>query len=153
MIKYIQEANEVGCAKLQELDIYSIKKILILAEVLKMRELERTLLTVVTMQMLDRENVVDFLNLSYSKSVQRKMDYRNEEIIESESDDEDDDGGNVDEQEAPEKAGPRIYHIDVPLDENDQIESLKDSEENWTEFYNYCIDLTANNLPYIMKTQ
>ena len=44
-----------------------------------------------------------------------------------------------------------IQHIDIPLDEMDKIESIKDSEESWTIFNNYCIDLTANNLHYIMK--
>ena len=41
--------------------------------------------------------------------------------------------------------------IDLPYDEHDNIEELKDSEENWLEFKNYCIDLAACNLQYIVQ--
>ena len=69
LLKYIEEAEESGLSYLQQLDIYSAKKLLILAEVLKMRDLEKILLLHVIIPKLDRENVIDFLNLAYSKSV------------------------------------------------------------------------------------
>ena len=84
-----------------------------------MRELEKTLLTVIIIQKLDRDNVVEFLNISYSKSVEKKFEYRNEEVIENQSE-EDDDEMDVDEQEKDkDDEGPKVYQIDVPLDEND----------------------------------
>ena len=35
---------------------------------------------------------------------------------------------------------------DLPYDENEIIEEMKDSEETWSEFLKYCVDLTACNL-------
>lgn len=40
----------------------------------------------------------------------------------------------------------RPVQIDLPYDEHDNIDELKDSEQNWEEFKNYCIDLAACNL-------
>ena len=42
---------------------------------------------------------------------------------------------------------------DLPYDENEIIEEMKDSEETWSEFLKYCVDLTACNLQYIMMTR
>ena len=70
-----------------------------LAEVLKMRDLEKTLLLVVIMQKLDKDNVTEFLNLAHSKSVAKKGEYRSEEIYENCSEEEDDGECDVDEQD------------------------------------------------------
>ena len=78
LIKYIKDVNESGSSPLSELDIFSAKKLLILADILKMRSLEKELLTVVIIQKLDRDNVIEFLNISHSKSVEKKFAYRNE---------------------------------------------------------------------------
>lgn len=54
------------------------------------------------------------------------------------------------------ESGPEskvMVQKDLPYDENDTIEEMKDSEETWTEFLKYCIDLTACNLQYIMMTR
>ena len=41
--------------------------------------------------------------------------------------------------------------MDIPYDHNEIIEDLKESEESWKELRNYCIDLAANNLCYLMQ--
>ena len=146
----MKNADVSGNAMLSNLDIYTARELVCLADKLKMRALEKTLLVVVLTQKLDRDTVIDFLNLSHKKVEQKSVAYRNEEVFAS-SEEEDDDGMmDVEEQDESEKSG-RILHIDVPLDEHDKIESIKDSEESWTIFNNYCIDLAANNLQYIMR--
>ena len=49
-----------------------------------------------------------------------------------------------------EKEVARPVQIDLPYDEHDNIDELKDSEENWEEFKNYCVDLAACNLQFIV---
>lgn len=41
--------------------------------------------------------------------------------------------------------------MDLPYDENENIDELKDSEESWKELSDYCIDLAACNLHYLME--
>jgi len=45
---------------------------------------------------------------------------------------------------------PKIVQMDLPQDENEIIEELKDSEDSWKELHDYCIDVAACNLSYIM---
>ena len=39
----------------------------------------------------------------------------------------------------------------MPVDENEVIEELKESEQIWDEFRSYCIGVSAANLQYIMQ--
>ena len=130
---------------LQNLDIYTAKQLVLLADTLKMRGLEKNMLLVVLMQKLDRDTVVDFLNLAHKKIEQKQISYRSEEVF-ADSDEDDDDGMMDVEEDRQSKNSGRIQQVDIPLDERDKIESIKDSEENWTIFNNYCVDLAANNL-------
>ena len=76
---------------LQNLDIYTAKQLVLLADTLKMRGLEKNMLLVVLMQKLDRDTVVDFLNLAHKKIEQKQISYRSEEVF-ADSDEDDDDG-------------------------------------------------------------
>ena len=148
LIDYVENYEISGNSILAGLDVYTAKQLVLLADTLKMRALEKLLLTVVLMQKLDRDTVMDFLNLSHKKVEQKSLAYRNEEVF---ADSDDDDGMMDVEEENQSNNSGRIQQIDIPLDEMDKIESIKDSEESWTIFNNYCTDLTANNLHYIMK--
>ena len=75
-----------------------------------MRDLEKTLLTLIIMQKLNRDNVTDFLNLAHSKWVQKKAEYKLEEIVCGNDSEDDDDGDcDVDEQDGPQKSEPQVY--------------------------------------------
>ena len=49
-----------------------------------------------------------------------------------------------------EEKAPKVVQMKLPIDKNDCIDELKDSEENWIELRDYCIDQAAQNLNYIM---
>ena len=44
-----------------------------------------------------------------------------------------------------------MIQVDLPYDRIESIDELKDSEDNWTEFFGYCIDLAASNFNYILQ--
>ncbi len=39
-----------------------------------------------------------------------------------------------------EEKAPKVVQMKLPIDKNDCIDELKDSEENWIELRDYCID-------------
>ena len=41
---------------------------------------------------------------------------------------------------------PIKKQMDLPFDENEIIDELKDAEQTWSEFLKYCVDMTACNL-------
>ena len=43
--------------------------------------------------------------------------------------------------------------VEVAVDKDDSVSSLKNEESYWLEFFYYCIDMTAANLMYIVQTQ
>ena len=105
LIEYVKNADVSGNALLSNLDIYTARELVCLADKLKMRALEKTLLVVVLTQKIDRDTVIDFLNLSHKKVEQKSVAYRNEEVFAS-SEEEDDDGMmDVEEEDESEKSG------------------------------------------------
>ena len=51
------------------------------------------------------------------------------------------------------KRAPKMVQMNIPFDKNEVMEELKESEESWKELNDYCIDIAANNLNFIMEKQ
>ena len=62
-VDYIEKGKELP----NKLDLYLVQNILLIAENLKMRVLEKKYLLDILMPLLNRENVIFFIKLSYNK--------------------------------------------------------------------------------------
>ena len=101
--------------------------------------------------------------------MQKRSLYRKKTVVvaenkpESEEEDEggasdDDCGGDSDEgscesieEQVRKKDSPRPMQVDLPHDQEDDMQEIKDSQDNWDDFKQYCVDIAANNLSYLMQ--
>lgn len=130
-----------------------------------MRSLERHLLLTQIVQMVHKDNVLNYLNLACERVDKIKASYRGEVIMVPPSDDSDQSEEekkevmsensdssceDIDEESVKKKKSARPVQIYIPHDDEDDIHEIKDSEDNWCEFKDYCIDVVSNNLNHLL---
>jgi len=69
-LNYIDNGKELP----NKIDLYIAQNILLIAEALKMREIQRKFLLDILMPMLNRENVIFFTKMAYNKLSSSKSD-------------------------------------------------------------------------------
>lgn len=154
-----------------------------------MRNLESELLCERIIQLINKENVVNFLNTVHEKVIEKGKQYHGDWVMVPHSDSGSEDDS--DEDKSPKKKNrrrrshsdssesdnsssepsdnssednyssgnersqraPKLVQMDIPIDKNEIIEELRDSEESWKELESYCIDLASNNLNFIMESR
>jgi len=125
----------------QHMDLDTSFRVANIADELKMRDLERELLCKTIMLMINKQNVIQFLNTAFDKVEEKKKQYRGElvpvkppsdsdsnrkrrkrqrrEVDESGSESQsesDSDCDDVSEESEEEKAEPEMVQIDLPYD-------------------------------------
>ena len=142
-----------------------------------MRELECDLLTKTAMQLVNKNNVLSYISEAYviyqtkqeqyygetmlvepsvsesnhSKKSKRKRSKSSSSGSSFSSDDSCEDIDEESKKSEEEKKEPIKVQVDIPFDKNELIEQLKDSEESWRIFSQYCTDVAASNLNFLMR--
>ena len=135
----------------QELSLFMAAELVELAHQFKMRPTVKFLLQKVIIQQVNRENVLFFVQMAYKKVRQINALYYSEDIAASDSSSgrDPDDSSDYGQSEGSSSGPEKLKRIEVPVDPDDCIESILEEENDWLDFFYYCIDMTALNLIYI----
>lgn len=150
-------ASEEESFRIHELNLSMVVDVVEIAHHLKMRKIVSEILKTVIIQQVNRENVLFFARKAYTKVKFISTLYTSEEVSVDEASEYL--KSELDESERSERSSESSRKsvttkiVNVCTDKDDLIDEVIQEENEWLDFFFYCVDMIALNLFYISQTQ